>query len=504
MRPGVGGEVRDQTEAQPPVHPPSAEKSPPGESLSDLGFRAPTFRSLPAVSGPSEGPAVAALAASAGLVLDPWECDVLNDALGRVGDRWAASKVGLIVPRQNGKGAILSARMLAGLFLFGERLQIATSHEVKSNLETFYRLVALIEDTPELMEQVKAIGRRNGQEQVELKTGARVRFMARSRKSGRSFSAGVIYMDEAYELSPEDVAALVPTVSAGVDPQLWFASTAPDAHSEVLRQIQAAGRSGSDPTLAYAEWCAPDDADPDDPKTIAQANPGLGIRLDLAWILDTERGILTENDFLRERLGISRDSVPGESVIDPEDWKALADETSTLVGELHIAVDSSPRGADAAIAVSGKRRDGLYHVELIDARPKTGWVAARVADLMAKHSDIVRVLVDGRGPVSALIPDLKKAGLDEDQLVVVGSNEMTQACGVFLAATEDDRLRHLPNPTLDDAVSVAGQRNLGDSWAWSRRRSSASIAPLVAATLAVFGVHSYEPPTPHEVFVEWT
>ena len=468
---------------------PTAEKSPPGGNRTlTRGNRVPSFRSLPAVSGPSEGPAIVALAAEAGLVLDPWESDVLNDASGRVDGRWSASKVGLIVPRQNGKGAVLTARMLAGLFLFGERLQIATSHEVKSNLETFSRLVSYIEDTPKLMAQVKAIGRRNGQEQIEMLGGARVRFMARSRKSGRSFSADAIYLDEAFELSPEDVAALIPTASAGADPQIWFASTAPDAHSEVLRQVQTAGRDGSDPSLAYAEWCAADDAEPDDPTAIAAANPSLGIRLDLRWILETERGILSEVDFLRERLGVSRANAAGETVIDMDRWADCEDPTSQPVGPLVLAVDIAPKSRDAAIVIAGLRRDGRLHVELVDARPGADWVVARTADLVAKHDDIAQVAVDERTPVRSLPGNLAAAGVDEEKITLVDTDGMIDACDRFYTAVVDGQLRHLPNLDLDDALRAASQRDLGDAWAWSRRKSAGTIAPLVAATLATWTV----------------
>jgi hypothetical protein len=44
-----------------------------------------------------------------------------------------SSDVGLVVPRQNGKGTILEARELAGLFLFGESI-LHTSHEFRRRI----------------------------------------------------------------------------------------------------------------------------------------------------------------------------------------------------------------------------------------------------------------------------------------------------------------------------------------------------------------------------------
>src|SRR5205809_457432 len=90
---------------------------------------APSVRSVPADVS-SLGVEAAELAASAGLVLDPWQAMVLDAALGKRRDgKWAAFEVGVVVSRQNGKGGILEARELAGLFLIRERLLVHSAHQ---------------------------------------------------------------------------------------------------------------------------------------------------------------------------------------------------------------------------------------------------------------------------------------------------------------------------------------------------------------------------------------
>src|SRR5690242_21208905 len=42
--------------------------------------------------------------------------------------------------------------------------------------------------------------------------------------------------------------------------------------------------AGENKRLAYFEWSAEDDAEPDDPEGWAQANPGLGIRITLEHV----------------------------------------------------------------------------------------------------------------------------------------------------------------------------------------------------------------------------
>jgi hypothetical protein len=53
--------------------------------------------------------------------LDEWQQIALEVMLGVAEDgSWSAQEFGLVAARQNGKSAILEARELAGLFLFGE------------------------------------------------------------------------------------------------------------------------------------------------------------------------------------------------------------------------------------------------------------------------------------------------------------------------------------------------------------------------------------------------
>jgi len=114
-------------------------------------------------------------------------------------------------------------------------------------------------------------------------------------------------------------------------------------------------------------------------------------------------------------------------------------------------------------------------------------VAGRVADLLAAHDDLAEVVVDGRGPGAALIPDLFAAGVSEELLTIVGPGDMANACGIFFGHVAESRLRYLANPDLDEALRAASQRPLGDAWAWSRRPGSRStISPLVSVTLALW------------------
>ena len=161
--------------------------------------------------------------------------------------RWSAFEVGLVVPRQNGKGAILEALELAGLFLWDEMLILHSAHEFKTAREGFLRLGARIAANPWLAGRVLREWRSHGDEGFELKSGARLRFVARTGGSGRGFSADRVVLDEAFKLDDTAMGALLPTLSARPNPQIWYTSSAPKVDSSQLHSVRARGVAGGDP-----------------------------------------------------------------------------------------------------------------------------------------------------------------------------------------------------------------------------------------------------------------
>ncbi len=288
-----------------------------------LGDQRPRLCSVPPCVS-SEGGRVADLAEAAGLVLDDWERWVLEEGLGRcAGDQWAAFEKALIVSRQNGKGAVLEALELAALFLddFGVDLILHSAHEFKTAAEAFRRVQARIENHPSFRRRVRQVYLQRGAESIELKNGKRLRFIARSGGSGRGFSADLVILDEAYELGDAAMAALLPTLSARPNPQIWYTSTAGLPTSTQLGAVRARGLRGDDPALAFFEWSVdPDDYDPADPRCWAQANPGLGIRITPEYI-GKERAALAPDEFARERLSV------GDYPVDGGNWAVITADT---------------------------------------------------------------------------------------------------------------------------------------------------------------------------------
>jgi hypothetical protein len=151
-----------------------------------------------------------------GYDLDPWQQWCLTEMCGvRPDGRWAAFEVANICSRQNGKNQMLEVRELGGLYLFGESMIIHTAHEFKAAAEHFRRVRDTISSYDDLSRRVKRVMTSHGDEAIELRPaptlifgsdgrrlrrniGGRLRFLARSRGSGRSFTADCFSGDTRY------------------------------------------------------------------------------------------------------------------------------------------------------------------------------------------------------------------------------------------------------------------------------------------------------------------
>lgn len=449
----------------------------------------------------SLGPEAVELAHEFGLELDDWQAWYLEGCLAFDSrGRWESFENGGTVPRQNGKGGIIEARMLAGLFLLEEPLLTYTAHEFKTAQEHFLRIRTLIEGAPpHYSRKVKAIRRAAGAEAVELHGGQRLRFLARGQGSGRGFSGDVVFFDEAMILWAATVGALLPTMSARAmvtagGPQLYYFGTAGKGEqAQVLAAVRDRAVAGGDDGLFFAEWAGgePDDhtgsnVNLDDPLEWERANPAIGTGRITTDFIRLERNAMTDDEFARERLGLwGSGNVAGP--IDADTWRAMGDPKSKPSGQVCYAVDVPPEGRRASIARAGLRVDGKAHAE-VDVRTGTTWAIERLAELSKKRG--AAVVLDGGSRAAALIPGLIAAGVTP---VVYGTRDVVTACSAFMDRIDEDGLRHQGQPELAIAVDAARRRKVGDAWAWHRRDTSVDISPLVAVTLAIHGLKE-EPP----------
>ena len=298
-----------------------------------MGSQEPSERIAPEYAT-SDGMDAVKLLRVGGTVLDPWQSDIMDDWLGRTpSGKWAAPTAGGSVPRQNGKSLLVQGRAEAGMLMFNETV-IYTAHLQKTATETFEEMRDFFEH-PKLRRYVAEIKTALGREQIVLKSGARIKFLARTRNGGRGQHGDLLIFDEAQELDETAQGSFLPAISASLNPQTVYVGTppGPDAVGTVFRGLRQRALDGEAKRAAWFEFSVPEIGDVKDPRRWAATNPALGRRIQFSTI-EGEAEQLDPDTFARERLGwwspVAAENL--DYAIDRRAWEACA------------SVDEKPEG----------------------------------------------------------------------------------------------------------------------------------------------------------------
>ena len=439
----------------------------------------------------------------AGLDLDDWQTNLLTNSLRSGPDgHWAAIEVGACVPRQNGKGSILEARELVALFIDERRwpmaatpLTIHSAHEAATASEAFGRLWGLIEDTASFHRKVRGKPTQGvGSQVIRMRDGRRIQFRTRTKSGGRGYSCGLLILDEAMILAETAHEAMFSAVTAQPNCQVWYTGSAADKESmdkaKVFTRVRNRGVAGEDEDLMFVEYSLPYD-DPSkvpaevamDPEAWKRANPSLDIRLSRRVIAAEQRS-LSSRGYARERLGVGAwPKVDAEEWVIPRGtWDAIGDPEATPLDPVAFAFDVSPLRTYSAVAVCGRDVDGNYVLELLKAEADTDWL---VPFILERHKNNRRApwVYEAAGPAASMAPQLETERVNA---LPITAGQYAAGCGAIVDAAEADPsyLRHREDQRLTDALAVTEKRDVGDRFAWARRKSTGDITSWVAATLA--------------------
>jgi phage terminase large subunit-like protein len=379
-------------------------------------------------------------------------------------------------------------RILAGLYLFGERQIAGTAQDRQLARDMFRQVVEVIEGTPELARELDTVRWANGQEELILKGGARYRIVAPTPSAARGYSNDLVILDEAREQTTFDLwAAIRPTVNTrrGATihgPQVWLASNAGHADSVLLLQVRQAAlgaiATGRPTGSAFLEWSAPEDAAVDDPKAWEQANPALGHLLDLDTIRAL-RASTPEPVFRTEQLCQFVDTM--DAWLPAGAWDACESE---LDGRVVFGVDRSPSWDSCTIVAAATVGDRVA-VEVV-----RHWDAGVTPEALAWE---LEALAEKWKPKAIAAEELLlKDVLDRleehghgRQLHRVRGAAVSRACSTLYRVVVDKALAHNGDPLLADHVRASARRELGDAWRLSRRHSARHIDACIALAFAV-------------------
>lgn len=419
-------------------------------------------------------------------MLDPWQSSVLSDWLGRAGSGlWAAPTCGGSVPRQNGKSLLVQGRAEAGMILFNEQV-IYTAHLQKTATETFEEMRDFFE-SPGLVNFVADIRNALGREQIILKNGARIKFLARTRNGGRGQHGDLLIFDEAQELDEAAQASFLPAISASLNPQTLYVGTppGPEACGVVFRGIRQRALDGKSNKLSWFEFSVDEIGDIKERRRWAATNPALGRRI-LESTIEGEADQMDPDMFARERLGwwTSADDHKQDLAIDGNAWEACRSSEPKPEGKTAYGVKFSADGSTVCLCGAVIPKDGPARISMIELRP-TGMGTQWLADwLNERYSKAACVVIDGRNGVDVLIEKLSGTWRIKNSVIRPSSRDVIAAAGTLTDALNEKRVTwYEGQEALRDSALTSTKRPIGGGWGFGGDNS----APIEAAALALWG-----------------
>lgn len=430
--------------------------------------------------------------------LDPSQRLVVEVMMAETADgRWAASTTGREMPRQNGKGDEIEVVELWGLTQRSEAILHTVHDAVLLASQAQQRMLSVL-DAPDLRRLVKKKWLGTGQQMIEMRNGGIIWYRTRTGGGGRGVDdVDRLVVDEAQHATEEHLAALAPTLLANQNPQLnamgtsglagksdWWWSVRKRALSPEPGAFGYVGHSAERVSLNTAGEVVQAPVNVEDRDLWVAANPALSSgRGGGLPFLEEQLLRLGPDSFAREHLCVWDPPPGGVSQALPSDaWADCENRTSVLEGRAMFGIAVAEDRSWAAIAAAAPSAAGC-HGELVEYRQGVSWIPERCADLRAKWGGSFGVVKGSPG--ASLVNDLIKAGLPEDAVVQITSDENARHCGQFFDAVVDRRFVHRGEGALNRSVAGAVQRPCGDAWVWSQRKSSVDISPLVAVTTAV-------------------
>jgi phage terminase large subunit-like protein len=477
---------------------------------SRLSTGAPRWATPRQHAHPTRGPLDHQVAALLGWTFFPWQ-DLVADVAGEyhAGTRIPVYRtVGVAVSRQNGKTTLICARIARQLI--AARQTVAYTAQDRGLARTKWdEHVTLLMDTP-FADRVERIDRTNHREMLVMANGSRyMPVTPTSKKAGRSLSIDLAVLDEAHAHETLGVvSAIQPAMAARPHAQIWLLSNAGDSRSGLWKHYTDVGRMEVDnpaSTMAWFEW-SPADPDAEDVQfshaAWVEGNPSLGLP---GGVLESalSDGALTMDrpTFLREHLNVWADTSVLTG-IDSVVWASCRNDDLVPTEPVAFGLDFTPERDRGSLAVCGSHTtetgETVTPMELIESSSDLERIVARTAAVANEWDGLITI--DRGSPAASAVPALERLTWNDETLShrvrLIPMTELVRACGDFHDAAIQARLAHRGDYRLTDAVVAATKRRVGEAWCW-QRRGHADITPLVACTLARWGVVTApEPLTP--------
>lgn len=465
------------------------------------------------------GSLAAELAPTMGYGFVPWQYSLALD-IGAIDEngKWVHPRVGISIPRQQGKSVdlIVWAAMISSLA--GYKV-LWTEHNYSTTMEMVDRFRKIFGrrpgDTAEGIKRWRSllvdVRSQTGQEWMRFSSGGVIQFSTRTKSSRLGFSFDIVIYDEAQELTGIHTQVINPTTVSGSkrNLQIIYAGTPTRAGSaaEVFRNVRKQAWEGGDKAsdLLWLEYGVDEIGDIWDESRWPEAMPSIGYHADLKAI----RAGMKDMDELgaaQEYLGYWLPESNGSDppLLEEGSWEKCLVKSAPPERDgdrIAYGVKFSPDGATVALSVAVRPAgDERTHVELVALEPTSNgsdWLCSWLAERSGVGCSVA---VDGRSGAGTLCSKLDSAGVPRGYVIRPTADQAVSAATLARDGVSTRTLTHIASPALDLSATTSSKRAIGSQGGWGWGGENSAPIESVGLALLALSVSKREPNRKQEVW----
>lgn len=429
---------------------------------------------------------------------------------------FASRTVCISKPRQNGKSFAVQYYCIWGAAIEGLKV-LYTAHHGKTVRKMFREMRNFVTSHADFARALKPHGegiyKAAGSEGIYFVDGngrdyGCIEFQTRTNSNSRGETFSVIVIDEAQELTDEQLEAIKPTtiaaadVESNEDQQMIFVGTPPGPKcvGTVFRDYHDRAHEGKAGGIWWMEWAAesvPDFGDRDAVLEVCyKTNPAMGYRIKETAMLDAMDGTRPDG-FAREYLGWWPKAGAVSNVMTAEEWTACDREEAPDTGKLVFAVKFAPDNSHGAIAVCVKPENDRPHIELVAVESTSRGIQYFTDFVVQRKQKFAAVVIDGGGLAQTLNDRAIEAGVPKPAIMRPGAADVANACSTLVAMVREKAVTHIDEPLLLDAATKTAKRTIGKNGGFGFLSTKTGDAVIIeAAALALWGaLHTKRDPS---------
>lgn len=440
-----------------------------------------------------------------GYDLLPWQEQLAHD-IGAVdaSGKWVHPRVGISIPRQQGKSVDLIVWVAVMAALAGYKV-LWTEHNYSTTMEMVNRFRKIFgrrpgdtsEGIPRWRKLLVEVCSQTGQEWMRFSSGGVIQFSTRTKSSRLGFSFDIVIYDEAQELTGIHTQVINPTTTSGAKHNLMLvyagtptrAGNPAEVFKNLRQQAWEGGEKASD--LLWLEYGVEEVGDIWDERRWPEVMPSLGYHADIRAIR-TGMKDMDELGAAQEYLGYW---LPPQTQVEPPVigaaawgeclvWSGpeLTDGCRVCAG-VRFSADGSTVAVACAVRPPGS---ATVHVELPfceDPEPSTDWLAYWIA---ARAGRYACVAIDGKAGAGALCDRLAGMGMPKDYILRPSTDQAVTAASLISSGAKAGSVTHIACPALDLSAETSPKRKIGSGGGWGFGGDNA--APIEAAGLALLAL----------------